>query len=115
MSRGIPHTERLVFHGTTAANLDSIIEHNFKLSLCKRSAHGQGIYFSEFPNTSQVYGKKLLLCRVMVGNIFSGQEHVIPEQYQSKFVQPDEKGKALMIIIKNVDQILPAFIIEVND
>jgi len=117
LSRGIPNNERLVFHGTNS-NLDSIIKHNFKISLCKRFAHGKGIYFSEFPSTSQLYGQKLLLCRVMVGNPYQGpgggKEHTIPAQYQSKVVQPDQEGKANMIIIDNVDQILPAFIIEVN-
>ena len=115
LSRGIPNSERLVFHGTNSS-LDSIIKHNFKLSFCKRFAHGKGIYFSEFPSTSQLYGQKLLLCRVMVGNHYEGpgggKEHTIPTQYQSKLVQPDQEGKANMIIIDNVDQILPAFIIE---
>ena len=111
LSRGIPHTERLVFHGTNA-DLDSIIEHNFRLDLCKRSAHGMGFYFSEFLDICKSYGQKILLCRVLVGNSYEGSECHIPQQYQSKFVQVDPEGKAEMIIIDNADQILPAFIIE---
>eukprot|EP00092_Neocalanus_flemingeri_P072730 GFUD01089595.1.p1 GENE.GFUD01089595.1~~GFUD01089595.1.p1 ORF type:complete len:399 (+),score=80.90 GFUD01089595.1:2-1198(+) len=114
LSRGIPNDERLVFHGTSA-DLDSIIKQNLKLSLCKRFAFGKGVYFSEFPSTSQVYGKHLLLFRVMLGNPYQGREHIIPAQYQSKIVQPNEEGKANMIIIDNEDQILPAFIIELQD
>jgi len=111
LSRGIPHTERLVFHGTNA-NLDSIIEHNFMLDLCKRSAHGRGFYFSEFLDVCKDYGQKFLLCRVLVGNSYEGSEHQIPQQYQSKLVQIDHEGKAKMVIIDNPDQILPAFIID---
>jgi len=111
VSRGIPDTERLVFHGTNA-DLDSIIEHNFRLDLCKRSAHGKGFYFSEFLHICKNYGQKILLCRVIVGNSYEGSENQIPPQYQSKVVQIDHDGKAKMIIIDNADQILPAFIIE---
>ena len=114
LSRGIPNGERLVFHGTSA-NLDSIIKDNLQLSHCKRFAHGKGIYFSEFPSTSQIYGKHLLLCRVMLGNPYEGADHIIPDQYQSKIVHPNSEGKANMIIIDKEEQILPAFIIELED
>jgi hypothetical protein len=114
LSRGIPNGERLAFHGTSA-NLDSIIKNNLQLSHGKRFAHGKGIYFSEFPTTCSLYGKHLLLFRVMLGNPYDGHEHTIPEQFQSKIVRPNEEGKANMIIIDKEEQILPAFIIELED
>jgi len=114
LSRGIPNGERLAFHGTSA-NLDSIIKDNLQLSRCKRFAFGKGIYFSEFPETSQIYGKHLLLFRVMLGNPYHGHELTIPEQFQSKIVRPNQEGKASMIIIDKEEQILPAFIIELED
>ena len=114
LSRGIPNGERLVFHGTSA-NIDSIIKNNLKLSHCKRFAHGYGIYFSEFPSISQGYGMHLLLCRVMLGNPYQDSGHKIPEKFQSKIVRPNEVGKANMIVIHNEDQILPAFIVELED
>lgn len=113
LANGIPNGERLVFHGTSA-NLELIIEQSLKLSKCKRFAHGYGIYFSEFPSVSEVYGQHLLLCRVMVGNTYQGNESKIPDGYNSKLVTPDEQGKAKMIIIDKEDQILPAFIIELD-
>ena len=68
---------------------------------------------------SQVYGKHLLLCRVMLGNPYEDKgerrEHKIPKEFQSKIVQPNEEGKANMIIIDNEDQNLPAFIVELED
>ena len=66
-AQGIPTKERLVFHGTSVEKVSSIMEEGFLLSKCKRFAMGYGIYFSEFPDISKVYGKALLLCRVLVG------------------------------------------------
>ena len=100
LASGIPNGERLVFHGTSA-KLESIIEQSLKLSKCKRCVHGFGIYFSEyvsrrselipfiipdlrFPSVSEVYGQHLLLCRVMVGNTYQGNEMKIPDGYNSK-------------------------------
>lgn len=112
-TKGIPVEERLVFHGTNA-NLDSIMDQGFLLSKCKRFAHGYGIYFSEFPDISKVYGKNLLLVRVMLGRAYQGTEHKIPEEFNSKLVRPDTEGNCGMIIIENEEQILPAFNINVK-
>ena len=67
-AQGITCKERLVFHGTpVSSNVEAIFQDGLLLSKCKRFAHGYGIYFSEFPDVSQVYGQNLLLCRVLVG------------------------------------------------
>ena len=84
------------------------------LSKCKRFAHGYGIYFSEFPDISQVYGKKLLIVRVMLGKSYQGNDHKIPVDFNSKLYQPNSDGNCHMIIIENEEQILPAFIINVK-
>ena len=110
---GFPCKERLVFHGTSA-DIDSIMEKGFLMSMCKRSAHGVGIYFSEFPNVSKMYGKTLLLCRVLVGKPFYGPDKTIPPGFNSKIVRPDGDGKAKMIVINKEDQILPAFQVKVE-
>ena len=105
--------ERLVFHGTNA-NLDSIMDQGLLLSKSKRFAHGFGIYFSEFPDISKVYGKNLLLVRVMLGQPYQGNEHKIPDEFNSKLYRPDSEGNCGMIIIENEEQILPAFNIKVK-
>ena len=86
------------------------------LSKCKRFAHGYGIYFSEFPDVARVYGKNLLLVRVLLGNPYQGSEHKIPGNFNSKLFQldADADGKCKMIIIENEEQILPAFLINVK-
>jgi len=113
LAEGVPNGERLVFHGTSA-DIKSIVNQNLLLSRCTRFAHGHGIYFSEFPSVSERYGQHLLLCRVMLGNPYQGEEHKIPVQYNSKLVSPDQQGKAGMIIIDKENQILPAFIVELK-
>ena len=120
-AQGITCKERLVFHGTPCdRNVEAIFQDGLLLSKCKRFAHGYGIYFSEFPDISQVYGQNLLLCRVLVGRPFIEGRHRehrasnIPDGYNSKFVSPDVDGKAQMIVIDKEDQILPAFQIVTN-
>ncbi len=61
--------EMLLFHGTNAKNVDSIIRNNFNLNLCRRFAYGKGLYFSELPSTSFTYGDALILCRVLTGRV----------------------------------------------
>ena len=112
-TKGIPVEERLVFHGTNA-DLSSIMEQGLLLSKCKRFANGYGIYFSEFPDISKVYGKNLLLVRVMLGKPYTGDLHKIPEDFNSKLYRPNADGNCNMIIIENEEQILPAFNIKVN-
>ena len=51
----------------------------------------------------------------MLGNPYEGADHIIPDQYQSKIVHPNSEEKANMIIIDEEEQILPAFIIELED
>ena len=112
-AKGIPADDRLVFHGTNAS-LDSINEEGFLLSKCKRFAHGYGIYFSEFPDVSKVYGGNLLLVRVMLGRPYQGKEHKIPEGFDSKIYNSDVDGNSHMVIIEKEEQILPAFHIQVK-
>ncbi len=61
--------EMLLFHGTWQRNVDSIIRNNFDLSKGNVFAHGKGLYFSELPSTSMIYGDALILCRVLTGRV----------------------------------------------
>ena len=70
------------------------------------------MYFSKFPDISQVYGQHLLLRRFLVGRHYNeGGDKVgnIPPRYNSAFVALDTDGKAQMTLIDKEDQILPAF------
>ena len=93
-AQGIMCKERLVFHRTPHhKNVEPIFQNGLLLSKCTRFAHGYGIYFSEFPDVSQLYGQHLLLCRVLVGRHYNEGRDIggnIPPGYNSKFMAPDK-------------------------
>lgn len=71
---GKGHETRLVFHGTRAESIDTIMKDGFKLSKVGSATdpgwYGAGIYFSEKTAYSQAYdraGGKLLLSRLLLG------------------------------------------------
>ena len=70
--------EMLLFHSTDAKNIDSILQNGFNINHNpnhkeKKMIFGRGVYFSEHPEYSYMYGNKILLCkvRVMIYLIFS--------------------------------------------
>ena len=61
--------ELLLFHGTDASKIDSILENNFSIDAVpndrkKKMSYGRGVYMSEHPQMALHYGDTLLLCRV---------------------------------------------------
>ena len=61
--------ESMLFHGTSIENLNKIVENNFSLEHLpaergKLMFFGRGIYFSQLPGVSLMYGTGLLLCKV---------------------------------------------------
>ena len=66
--------ELLLFHGTDASKIDSIVENNFAIDAVpnqrkKKMAfglpyYGRGVYMSKHPQIALGYGDTLLLCRV---------------------------------------------------
>ena len=98
-AQGILCKERLVFHGTP----------HHKIFECARFAHGYGIYFSKFPDISQVYGQHLLLRCFLVGRHYNEGWDKAGTGYNSKFVAPDKDGKAQMIMTDKEDHIFFIF------
>ena len=116
------HEQIIAFHGTSYPDPDQIMKDNFSLDKIKRTAHGYGIYFSEYVSTSMIYTGntgQLILARVLLGKseVASKCEKMkdgcrnICEDHDSHTVEPSEQGHSNMVIIQNVDQILPMFII----
>ena len=115
------HEEILAFHGTGLSDPEIIMKENFSLKKIKRTAYGYGIYFSEYVSTSNSYTEntgQLILARVLLGKSVESDKcarmnvrGAICNEHDSHTVQPSEKGHARMVIIQNVDQILPMFII----
>ena len=91
--------ELLLFHGTSNESINKIIENNFVIdkSPAERSKSmlfGRGVYLSELPGVSLMYGENLLLCKVILGKseIYypNGQTPPpIPDGFDSRIVIKD--------------------------
>ena len=115
--------EMLLFHGTAVANVDSILKENFKLGNQdkeKRSVFGEGIYFSEMPAVSLMYGNGLILCKVLLGNCetFKPQpgrdQPEIPSHFESREVLARD-GTRVIHLVKSPSQILPYCVIRLKN
>lgn len=87
----------LAFHGTSAANVDSICKNGYDPSRRSGQALGPGEYFATTPDTSMGYcrgGKKMLLNELLLGQ--SGTHHT-------------QHGN--VIVMKNPAHDLPRYVI----
>ena len=121
-------TEVFLFHGTAVANLDSILRENLSLSFSpeqqdgkeKKRVFGEGIYFSEMPAVSLMYGNGLILCKVLLGkceafNPLPGRKQPeIPEEFDSREVKTRD-GSGVIHVVKNPSQILPYCVIKLKN
>jgi hypothetical protein len=96
----------LAFHGTKNDAVENILNENLQSQYWKRSLHGNGNYFSEFPDTSMGYGDALILFRVLPGKEFIGQNKKW-DGFDSKKVGGNTEGFGDMLIIENSDQFVP--------
>jgi len=114
--------EYFQFHGTAFENINKIIEENFKIDMTpthreKAMLFGRGIYLSELPGVSLMYGEGLLLCKVILGKCQkyypNGQPPPpIPEGFDSRIVVKD--GLEVVTVVKKASQILPYSIINIK-
>ena len=122
--------ELLLFHGTSVSNLDKILSTNFDLDANPIQQHinketrqknmmfGRGVYFSEIPSVSLMYGNGLLLCKVMLGacDVFKPQGIFPPdlaEEFDSREIQDVDNFGAIHVV-KNPNQILPYAVIQLK-
>ena len=116
-------SELLLFHGTSNESINKIVEHNFCLDekpdgpRNKVTLFGHGIYFSDLPGVSLMYGTGLLLCKVVLGksqryNPNGSQPPEIPDEFDSRVVIKD--GIEVVTVVKNPAQILPYCILNIK-
>jgi hypothetical protein len=79
---------------------------------------GRGVYFSELPAISLMYGNGLLLCKVLPGNCETFKPHGVPppeisEEYDSREVQSND-SQGVIHVVKHPAQILPYCVIKLN-
>ena len=124
---GKPATEMLLFHGTAVANVDSILRENFSLELSsdeqgkeKNRVFGEGVYFSEMPALSLMYGNGLILCKVLPGSceIFNPKPELkqpeIPGVFDSREVKAPE-GSSVIHVVRKPSQVLPYCVIQLKN
>ena len=114
--------EHFQFHGTAFENINKIIEENFKIDMTpthreKAMLFGRGIYLSELPGVSLMYGEGLLLCKIILGKCQkyypNGQPPPpIPEGFDSRIVVKD--GLEVVTVVKKASQILPYSIVNIK-
>ena len=103
----VESNEVLAFHGTRKCNMESILKENLQMKYAVGQAHGPGIYFSEFPDTSLGYGDGgLLLFRVLPGKEFKDHGNK-PDGFDSKKVGGNVEGFGDMLIIEKSEQFVP--------
>ena len=116
-------SELLLFHGTSNESINKIVETNFCLDQKpdgprnKVTLFGHGIYFSELPGVSLMYGTGLLLCKVILGKSQRYQPNGspppdIPDDFDSRVVIKD--GIEVVSVVKNPAQILPYCILNIK-
>ena len=115
-------TEYLLFHGTSNENMNLIVENNFSIDSLpaergKVMLFGRGVYFSELPGVSLMYGDKLLLSKVILGKAqrYYPDGHPPPEildEYDSRVVIKD--GLEVVTVVKKASQILPYCIVNIK-
>merc|ERR1711973_294884 len=114
--------ELLLFHGTTNENINKIVDDNFNIDILpmnrgKLMLFGKGVYFSELPGVSLMYGESLILCKVLLGkcqkyypNGLTPPE--IPDEFDSRVIIRD--GLEVVTVIKKASQILPFCIVNIK-
>ena len=122
--------EVLLFHGTTVSCLNSIATHNFDINASpqqltttnqtrkKSMIFGKGVYLTEIPTLSLMYGNGLLLCKVLPGNcenLNNQADKYLPfdEKYDSREIK-NSLGIRIMQVIRRTSQILPYCIISLK-
>ena len=120
-------TEVYLFHGTAAANIDSILKENLSLELSskhqdshKKRVLGEGMYFSQYPAVSLMYGNGLILFKVLLGNceLFTPKplekQPEIPEIFDSREVRASD-GSSVIHVVKKPSQVLPYCVVQFNN
>ena len=135
--------ESWLYHGTTADNIHSIFEDNFKLDRIRSGAFGWGIYFGELPQTAMFYAHSrdqrqkevlnVVLCKVLKGKSsvddfgcckgsrnalqmfqFGGSYWTSAISSQDTFCDSHYVPKCKYVVIFNPDRILPMYELQIK-
>ena len=123
--------EMLLFHGTSLSSVEGILAKNFLIDAIPQQVNaksqqrmkamifGKGVYFSEYPAVSMMYGEVLLLCKVMPGRCesFRPSNYPYPDiqmEFNSREIQ-SKRGTSIIHVVKTASQILPYCVMKLRD
>ena len=119
--------EVFLFHGTAVANIDSILRENLSLEHSteqegkeRKRLFGEGIYFSQYPAVSLMYGNGLILFKVLLGNceLFTpkplSEQGEIPEIFDSREVKAAD-GSSVIHVVMKPSQVLPYCVVQLKN
>ena len=118
----IPDEEVFAYLGTNHENIQSICQNNLNVIL--KAAHGNGYYFSEFPDISLRYGgnkQGLILFKTLPGIVYVGKDknqHTGADaKYQSKKIPPGmvNDSRGFYLIIEDNEQFIPYCVIHLAE
>jgi len=123
--------ETLLFHGTAVSCVDSILQSNFLVEhapvqqagrrevRAKKMMFGRGVYFSEMPAVSLMYGNGLILCKVLLGRceelrpVSGGVEADMAATVDSRRVVAG-RDSGVIHVVRRPTQILPYCVIHLK-
>ena len=110
----------IVSYSLFSVNVDSICRINLDASegMAHGYRHGEGFYFSEFPDVAMGYGDGLFMFKVLMGREYVGDSKTVPlgayAKYQSRkilakdrIIQGEEQEFGDCLIIKDNCQFIP--------
>ncbi|KAJ7698699.1 hypothetical protein B0H17DRAFT_1050445 [Mycena rosella] len=119
-SLGIDTTERNLFHGTDATNIQPILRNGFLIpgvspgvAMVNGAARGIGIYLATTPLTSLGYTRganKMFMCRVITGRTTPQSSHTIPLPLGQNSFESYENGG--ICVVKHVELVVPRYVVE---
>ncbi|KAJ7457364.1 hypothetical protein FB451DRAFT_1274699 [Mycena latifolia] len=119
-SFGIDTTEKNLFHGTAATNIQPILKNGFLIpgvspgiAMANGAACGVGIYLATTPLTSLGYtqgANKMFMCRVITGRSTGTVSQAVPRPLgRNGFESWSGPG---VYVVKYVDLVVPRYVVE---
>ena len=104
-----------------ATSLSTTLSPGIVTQAKKAGIFGEGIYFSEMPAVSLMYGNGLLLCKVVLGDCETvrplpgtAKQPDIPEQFDSRKVLAGD-GSGVIHVVKRPSQVLPYCVVNLKN
>ncbi|KAF8198163.1 hypothetical protein K438DRAFT_1823950 [Mycena galopus ATCC 62051] len=121
-SLGIDTTERNLFHGTAAANIQPIVQNGFLIPgvspgihMTNGAACGVGVYLATNPSTSLGYTQgatRMFMCRVITGRTTPAVSHAVPSPLGQNGHESWTQPGGGVYVVKYVELVVPRYVVE---